>query len=133
MVDASERFHLGAEFAETLEWRDVRGEAFDGDWDPGWEDGFVDEAEGAVAKDAVRGEVFGGGGEVREGDVGEGGVEGEAVFKGGKGRGGNGDGEECWRGFWGMGAAEDEDKEEKKGDGGEADNGGYYCLEERFH
>lgn len=128
VVDVGERFDLGAEFAEALEGSEVGGEAFDCDGDAGGEDGFVDEAECAAAEDAVRGEVFGGGGEVGEGDVGQGGVEGEAVF--GRGEGG---GEERGRGFWGFAAAEDEDEEEKKGDGGEAGDGGHYCLEERFH
>lgn len=129
VMDAGERLHLRAEFAEALGGGEVGGEALDGDGDAGREDGFVNEAEGAVAEDAVRGEVLGGGREVGEGDMGEGGVEREAVFEGG----GNGDGEEWWRAFRGIGAAEDEDEEEEKGDGGEAGDGGYYCLEDWLH
>lgn len=116
VVDASESVHLGAKFTKALEGSEVRGKAFDGDGSAGGEDGLVDKAKATVAKDAIRGKVFGGGRQIGEGDVGEGGIEGKAVLAGGErkggGRGGKGYGEERGRWLRWMAATEEEDDKE---------------------
>ncbi|KAK9163931.1 hypothetical protein Syun_004833 [Stephania yunnanensis] len=79
----SERLHFGAEFAEALEG--VLAQLLNGDGDAVREARLVDEAEAAVADDAVRGEVSGGGDEVGHRDAVQGGVEGRADVADGDG------------------------------------------------